>query len=149
MKNVDIYSEDINLPYQDITVDTLRTISRGTIDCLSLDDVSVTVIVTSNEYIRAINKDYRSKDTATDVISFAYRENPFPGIEESVENLGDVYLSLEKAAEQSLEYEITLYDEIKRLLIHGLLHLVGYDHETGEEDAAHMREREEDIFSKI
>jgi probable rRNA maturation factor len=89
------------------------------------------------------------KDSPTDVISFAYREDPFPEAETEVEDLGDIYLSLDRAAQQSVEYGVTLREEVKRLMIHGILHLIGYDHERSAEDEETMRAKEDEIFDSV
>ena len=103
--------------------------------------------MTDNNYIQTLNNDYRKKDKPTDVISFAYRENAFPGLPDTHENLGDVYISLEKAKEQAAEYKVSMREEVKRLLIHGILHLVGYDHEKGRKEAEEMRAKEDELFT--
>jgi probable rRNA maturation factor len=66
-----------------------------------------------------------------------------------MEELGDIYISLETASKQALEYEVTLVEEIKRLIIHGALHLLGYDHEKSPEEEKRMNSLEEEIFNKI
>jgi probable rRNA maturation factor len=83
------------------------------------------------------------------VISFAYRDDLFPGINGEIEELGDIYISLEKASEQSLDYEVSLKDELKRLLVHGILHLIGYDHEISDKEDKRMRDMEDKIFNEI
>jgi probable rRNA maturation factor len=65
------------------------------------------------------------------------------------EELGDIYISLEKAEEQAKDFEVTFMDESLRLLIHGILHLLGYDHERSIEDEKIMQKLEEDILQKI
>ncbi len=83
------------------------------------------------------------------MISFAYRENPFPSGGSGPEELGDVYLSLEQAALQSREFGVSLREETARLLVHGILHLVGYDHETSPREETRMRKKEEEILGKL
>ena len=70
----------------------------------------------------------------TDIIAFSYRENPFPKIDSKSEPLGDIYISLEKASENARIYEIAFENEVKRLIIHGVLHLTGYDHDNSNEE---------------
>jgi len=147
---IEIFTEgDISLPFKDLSEDFVCKASLDTLKHLELENVSISLILSDNEYIHTINKEYRKKDNPTDVISFAYREDPFPEIETEIEELGDIYLSLEKALEQSIEYEVTLEDEVKRLLIHGILHLIGFDHEKSDEDEKTMRDKEEEILNAI
>ncbi len=104
-------------------------------------------IVTDNTYIQEINNQYRNKNYPTDVISFT-EEDDFPGMEDSgCKFLGDVYLSLEKALEQSTEYKVTFPDEVKRLVVHSILHLIGYDHEISKFEEKRMFQMEDKILS--
>ena len=107
-------------------------------------DVYVSLFFTNNEKIREINKEYRDKDKETDVISFAYLET---GEEGPYEVLGDIIISVEKAEEQANEYGHSLKREFYYLLVHGILHLLGYDH-IEDEDKKEMREKEEEILKK-
>ena len=90
------------------------------------EDCELSLVVCDDGWIRPLNKQWRDKDTATDVLSF-------PQEDEVV--LGDLVISLETAERQALEREHSLQDEVRVLLVHGLLHLLGYDHATEEEYA--------------
>ncbi|HNX24550.1 MAG TPA: rRNA maturation RNase YbeY [Spirochaetota bacterium] len=150
MRNIEIFTEgNINLPYKNLAENFFLSITDSTLIETETDNVSVNLILTDDEYIKSINSGYRGKDKPTDVISFAYRDDPFPVIDNPVEELGDIYISLERASEQAVEYEVTLADELKRLVIHGVLHLLGYDHELSEEDEKRMNILEEKIFNAI
>ena len=150
MRNIKIFTEgDIALPYMGIKKQFFKKVTENALIHTATDNVSVNVILTDNNYMKSLNSEYRGKDVPTDVISFAYRDEPFPVIENSPEELGDIYISLEKASEQAAEYEVTLTDELKRLIIHGLLHLLGYDHEKSQEEHEKMASLEEKIFSMI
>jgi probable rRNA maturation factor len=146
---VEAFTEGIDLPFRDIDGAWVRELSEAICAALALEDVSISVILTDDDCIRSVNNQYRAKDRPTDVISFAYREDPFPEAETEMEELGDIYLSLERAAEQAVEYEVTLKEEVKRLLIHGILHLIGYDHERSAEDEETMRAKEEEVFDAV
>lgn len=115
-------------------------------DHTKTDNVSVSIILTDNDEITKINSEFRGKNQATDVISFAYRDEPFPAHAGIMEELGDVYISIDKAREQAREYSTTLVNEFKRLVIHGLLHLLGYDHEKSDEDEKIMNALEQELF---
>ncbi|MDY6935452.1 MAG: rRNA maturation RNase YbeY [Spirochaetota bacterium] len=116
---------------------------------LNISNIDLTLIITDNNYIQGINSEYRNEDKPTDVITFVYNDPPFPEIGLKDRYIGDIFLSLEMAEQQAEEYNVNLEDELKRLLVHGILHLVGYDHETSKEDERKMREREEAILDII
>lgn len=139
----------ISLPYRDVRKREIKHFIKRICDILSLHDVSIALIVTDNECIRDINRRYRNQDYPTDIITFAYRENPFPRHDSEVEQLGDIYLSLEKAFENSQEYGVDFISELKLLLVHGVLHLIGYDHELSERDEKKMRKREQEILEML
>lgn len=150
MRSIRIFTEgDISLPYKKLKKIFFSAVTENVLIQTDTDNVSVNLILTDNEYIQHINKEYRGKDKPTDVISFAYRDDPFPVIDNPVEELGDIYISLEKASEQAIEYAVLLTDELKRLIIHGVLHLLGYDHEKSSLDEKKMNSLEEKIFNEI
>ena len=98
--------------------------------------------------MQTINRDYLGKDRPTNVISFAMQEGEGSGI--SPQLLGDVVISADTAARDAAEADVPFASELYFLLLHGILHLCGYDHERGSEDEARLMEaREQDIFSVI
>lgn len=107
----------------------------------------VSVTFTDNEKIRELNAQYRSIDRATDVLSFPLFDEDFEDEEELA--LGDVVLSLEKAQEQAKEYGHSFEREVAFLVVHSVLHLLGYDHETSEEDEKEMFFRQEEIMKLL
>ena len=111
-------------------------------------EVSVTFV--DNEEIRDLNKKFRSIDKATDVLSFPLfdyeGESEEPPVDEMLGMLGDIVLSLEQADLQAKEYGHSFEREVAFLTVHSMLHLLGYDHETGEEDEADMRRRQSDVM---
>ncbi|WP_332275814.1 rRNA maturation RNase YbeY [Bacillus velezensis] len=108
------------------------------------DQAEVSVTIVTNEEIREINRDYRGKDTPTDVISFALEEEGEDEVEivgaDMPPVLGDIIISADRTKEQAEEYGHTFMRELGFLAVHGFLHLLGYDHMTKEE--------EEEMFSK-
>lgn len=103
------------------------------LDYLKLDKVVFNVIIIDNDEIHALNKEYRGVDRPTDVISFALEDDDtFIPLEERV--LGDIYISIDKAKEQANAYGHSLLRELCFLTIHGILHLLGYDHMNEEEE---------------
>jgi probable rRNA maturation factor len=98
-------------------------------------DSSLSLTVVDDAAIRELNRDHRGKDKPTDVLSFPMFEGgeaPQAGVERM---LGDVVISVETARRQAAEYDATLQRELYRLLIHGLLHVMGHDHEEARERA--------------
>jgi len=98
--------------------------------------------------MQALNRQHRGVDRTTDVLSFPQLDGfPFPPGSELM--LGDIVINLHKAERQAKEYGVPFYDELKRLLIHGLLHLLGYDHEQGKEAEQKMQRRARQLSEHI
>ncbi len=114
----------------------------------NVDNVEFNVIIVDNKEIRKINKDYRQIDKETDVISFALEDNDDDINIYDKRILGDIYISYEKAKEQAKEYNHSLLRELSFLTIHGLLHLLGYDHMNQDEEKI-MFERQELILNEF
>ncbi len=112
-------------------------------------EVSVSFI--NNEEIKKLNAQYRNKDIETDVLSFPLGENGNYDVnhETGAKMLGDIVISVEKAVSQAELYGHTLQREIGFLTVHSMLHLLGYDHENGGLEATLMREKEEEILSRL
>lgn len=111
-------------------------------------EISVTFV--DNEEIQKLNLQYREKDAATDVLSFPLGENGVYDTDPTsgAKMLGDVVISIEKAVDQAELYGHSLQREIGYLTAHSVLHLLGYDHETGIE-RVHMREKEELVMEQL
>ncbi|WP_053957563.1 rRNA maturation RNase YbeY [Inediibacterium massiliense] len=109
-------------------------------------EVEVSVSFVDNEEIHKLNKEYREVDRPTDVLSFPQYEN-MKDIEK-FSSLGDIVISLERAKEQSEEYEHSFEREVLFLTVHSMFHLFGYDHDT-EENTKKMRQKEEEVLSKM
>ena len=107
---------------------------------MSSNEYEISLLITDDETIRKYNKEYRNKDRATDVLSFPMEDDII---------LGDVAISFETAKRQSEEAEINIDREVAFLFIHGLLHLLGYDHETSQEDEEEMFALQEKILKKL
>ncbi len=114
--------------------------------------VEISVTFTDNEKIHALNKEYREKDAPTDVLSFPMFENGEIEYDDESDEpcaIGDIVISLEKAVEQAAEYGHSLEREAAFLAVHSVLHLLGFDHETSEDDDVYMKESAEDILTGI
>lgn len=104
----------------------------------------VSVLLTTDRRIRRLNRDFRGKDKATDVLSFP--SDSFPGAKPAERVAGDLAISVPTARMQAAEHGHPLGVEIKVLILHGLLHLTGYDHET---DAGEMARRERRLRARL
>ncbi|OPJ56993.1 rRNA maturation RNase YbeY [Alkalithermobacter paradoxus] len=109
------------------------------------EDYEVSLSFVDNEEIHYLNREYRGVDRPTDVLSFPLLDDSFD-IEEKA--LGDIVISLEKALEQSKEYNHSFEREVAFLVCHSMFHLMGYDHDT-DENTKVMREKEERVLSKL
>jgi probable rRNA maturation factor len=115
--------------------------------------IEVSVLLTDDAALHALNRDYRSVDAPTDVLSFAAEDDTSgpafvlpPG---APRYLGDIAISYERVVAQAAEYGHSHERELAYLTAHGVLHLLGYDHERGVEDAAAMRVREEATMERL
>lgn len=121
---------------------------QRTLDHLSLKfNPYISVTIVDNDYIHEINRTYRHKDVPTDVISFAFLDNN-PDRDRLLRSgemvvLGEIYISSDKAKEQADSYGHSLERELKFLFVHGLLHLLGYDHMTEEDEKIMFRLQDE------
>ncbi len=112
-------------------------------------DCEVSVTFTDNEKIHALNREYRDVDRPTDVLSFPLYEGAELGQAFGPVALGDIVLSLERAKSQAEEYGHSLEREVAFLTVHSTLHLLGYDHETSEEDEKDMFARQNAIMDAM
>jgi probable rRNA maturation factor len=120
----------------------VRKIASAVLRLVEQNQAELSLALVGNAEIQRLNAEYRKKDYPTDVLAFAGEDSP-PG---SVRLLGDVIISIEKAQEQASDRGIGLDEEMATLVIHGVLHLLGYDHERSPKDARIMKRREKEIF---
>ena len=118
------------------------------------EPVEVSVLVTDDAALHTLNRDYRNVDAPTDVLSFAAEEEDAAGPAfvlppDAPRYLGDIAISYERVVAQAAEYGHSPERELAYLTAHGVLHLLGYDHERGPEDAAAMRMREEATMERL
>ena len=154
--NLKIYFENdqklVNIHYN-LKMLIRRTILE-TLDYEGMEnDVEVSVTFTDDEGIRELNNKFRKMDKPTDVLSFPLfdyegkKEEPL--FDELANNLGDIVISLERAMAQANEFGHSFEREVAFLTAHSMLHLLGYDHETSEEDEADMRRRQSEIMERL
>lgn len=119
---------------------------------IDLDNTEMSLSFVDKNEIQEINRDYRGKDVPTDVISFALNDETdeveILGLEEDINTLGDVIICVEIAKEQAQEYNHSFDREIGFLAVHGLLHLLGYDH-MEEADEKIMFSKQEEILEQF
>ncbi len=123
-----------------VKVKTLRKMVSNILKALSIDKKEVSLLFCDNKTIKRLNKDFRSKDYPTDVLAFESNEDSY---------IGDIAISLEKVAEQANKYEVSFEKEMLRLLTHGILHLLGYDHERSNTEKRNMHKLEERVLKEV
>lgn len=111
-----------------------------------LGDGEFNVIIVTSDFIHELNKNYRNIDRVTDVISFALEDDKTFNLD-NYRVLGDIYICLDKVKSQALEYGHSFKRELSFLAVHGLLHLLGYDHMTKEEEEV-MFSKQEEVLSR-
>jgi probable rRNA maturation factor len=123
----------------------------------ALGIAELSILLTSDEGIRTLNRRWRAKDKATDVLSFplfdleslrALGRQAGKGAELPPWELGDIVISVDTAKRQAKDHGLTLRQELDLLLVHGILHLLGFDHELGEEHDATMRRWERKLLGR-
>ena len=127
----------------------LRKISSA-IDSPALPsaDCEISFLWNNNSEIKHLNKNFRRKSKATDVLSFSQIEGKIKSLPDSA-LLGDIVISVEKAKTQAKQFKVSLQAELLRISIHGILHLFGYDHErVSKQKALRMQKMEEKLFEK-
>ena len=130
----------------DFTAELEETINIVIDKVFEYEDVeprNVSILITDNEEIHGLNLEYRGKDAPTDVLSFPLFDED--GILDE-EELGDIVISLERALAQAEEYNHSLKREVAFLTAHSMLHLLGYDHENGEQE---MYVKQDEILNEL
>ena len=134
---------DINIDCNDIENIIIKIMDH--LDCRNQE---VSILLTGDKDIRRLNQEFRSIDQPTDVLSFPQNADEDPCISEEV-ILGDIAVSLDIAKAQAKEHGLDFKEEIILLLIHGILHLLGYDHEISEQEEKQMRNKTRELFKLI
>ena len=123
----------------------LKKIAQKVLEIVELDQAELCLVLVGNAEIRKLNAKFCKKDYPTDVLSFPAGDQ----LPEGGPILGDVVISVEKAKAQSKERRRTLNEELVTLLIHGIVHLLGYDHERSSKDARIMERLEKKIYRTL
>ena len=139
--------EDLQLPEAMGSLEEMENIVRRAVEITGplydVENSEVSVTLTNDEHIQSLNREYRGLDRPTDVLSFAFVDSEEPEIEDGPETevLGDIIISLERAWAQAQEYGHSMERELSFLTVHGMLHLLGYDH-MEEEERMEMEEEQ-------
>ncbi|KAJ8751147.1 hypothetical protein K2173_016328 [Erythroxylum novogranatense] len=133
----------IKLAFDGFKDSTYKTRDTSLTDIGGFESIELSVLLCNDEFIRKLNKEWRDEDHATDVLSMSQH---VPELDLPVLMMGDIVISVETAARQAEERGHTLLDEIRILLVHGLLHLLGFDHEISEEAETEMEKAEEQLL---
>ncbi|CCL34634.1 rRNA maturation RNase YbeY [Clostridioides difficile] len=136
----------------EVSEELIEKVKDIIIECLDYegydDNYEVSLSFVDNKEIHELNREYRGVDRVTDVLSFPLLSDDFEDVELEEESLGDIVVSLERALEQSIEYNHSFEREVCFLICHSMFHLLGYDHDT-DENTKEMREKEEHILNKL
>ncbi len=124
-------------------LETVEKVLYSAIEKEKLENVSFNLIIVDNKYIHELNRTYRNIDRETDVITFALEDEDTIIIPDEERILGDIYISIDKAKQQAEEYGHSLLRELSFLAVHGFYHLLGYDHQTKEEEKIMFTKQEE------
>ena len=130
-----------------IDCETLENQIKTILPILNCENKELSILLTDDKKIRELNKQYRNKNISTDVLSFSQTEGEENGLEHNL--LGDIVISTSTALRQSSEHNLSIYEEIVLLIIHGILHLLGFDHERSDEDGVYMKEKTSELFGFI
>lgn len=125
----------------------VRRKTEQILNALGCKHHEISIVIMDDAEIRALNREFRGMDRPTNVLSFPMQEGEFSNVTPGL--LGDVVISAQTAAAEAEEAGIPLDQRLSQLLVHGILHLVGFDHETGEEDARHMEIKSLELLKRI
>ncbi|UCE82727.1 MAG: rRNA maturation RNase YbeY [Deltaproteobacteria bacterium] len=125
----------------------IKTKARKILSALECFDSELSVVLVDDEQMSSLNWQYRKRRGPTNVLAFAMRDGEYGAI--SPELLGDIVISLPTAQREAVEAGIPLDTMFSRLLVHGILHLVGFNHEQGEDAARQMEERSAELLALL
>ena len=114
---------------------------------LACSESELSILLVDDDEMQRLNREYLCRDRPTNVLAFAMKEGKDPHLNPAL--LGDVVVSTETAQREALQRDVTLEEEMALLLVHGILHLLGYDHEDDPSAAAEMQSREEEVLKHL
>lgn len=125
----------------------LAAIARRVLEAEGVGPAELGIVISDDETVRRLNRDYASEDEVTDVVSFSLREGEtFPSLPDGLSRLGEVVIAYPTAQRQAAQGGRSTQQEVAHLLIHGVLHLLGYDH-AQPQDEQRMRAKEEALLA--
>ncbi|WP_295712470.1 rRNA maturation RNase YbeY [uncultured Mitsuokella sp.] len=142
------YPEDLKVPAEYVQNVTAAAEKVG--ELYGVDNGEVSITLTNNDYIHELNREYRGIDRPTDVLSFALNESEEPEVTGGfdINVLGDLVISVERAEEQAKDFGHSVKREMAFLTVHGMLHLLGYDH-MEEADRLEMEKEQRFVMEKL
>jgi probable rRNA maturation factor len=129
-----------------VQVDALRRVATGVLQAEGAPPAELGVLVTDDEVIHRLNAEYAGEDSATDVLAFSLREGEDFVAPDELLRLGEVIISYPTASRQAADVGWPVDAEVAHLLVHGVLHLLGYDHADADDERV-MRAREEELLA--
>lgn len=130
----------------DIDADLIGDWAQKTLMYLNMENAELSVVLTDDSHIRELNRTYLDRDRPTNVISFPQQEGEGP----SGEHLGDIVISVERAADEADGSGMNTMERLMQLLVHGICHLIGYDHEgVSEEKSREMEDAQDQILNYL
>lgn len=142
--NIEVFNETNSNIVEELN--ELKILLQNICQDEKIGDGEFNVIIVDSKKIRTLNKEYRNIDRVTDVISFALEDDDTFHLE-NYRVLGDIYICLEQALKQAEDYGHSFKRELSFLAVHGLLHLLGYDHMSEEEEKI-MFKKQEEVLSR-
>lgn len=130
-----------------LSTEQIRKAAQILLNALGSPDSELSVLLLDDTAIAGLNQHYLNREGPTNVIAFPMTEGEFSGL--SPELLGDVVISLDTAAREAEAVNLSISSRFKELLIHGILHLFGYDHVAEETQARRMEEKSRELFEKV
>jgi probable rRNA maturation factor len=140
MSNIEVF---VQVEEEIKELETVEKVLKSAVEKENLNNVSFNLIIVDNKYIHELNRTYRHIDRETDVITFALEDEDTIVLPDEERVLGDIYISIDRARQQAEEYGHSLLRELSFLAVHGFYHLLGYDHQTPEEEKVMFTKQEE------
>lgn len=139
-KIVDEYNCDFKYDYLDKVI-------RKTLEMEKVDKAIFSIVFIDDDTMHILNRTYRGIDRSTDVLSFAFEDNETLDLE--TRELGEIFISIPKMKEQAREYGHDIVRELSFLTVHGLLHLLGYDHTLGKKEEKEMFDKQDLVLEQF
>jgi probable rRNA maturation factor len=131
----------------EISLKQIQQKAKAILNALDCPDAELSILIVDDPQIAVLNKQYLNRNGPTNVIAFPMRTGPFTNITPQL--LGDVLISVETALREGKRVGISMEERFTQLLVHGILHLLGYDHETSDQDAIEMEKKSDEILKLI